>query len=44
MSGCCRVSTKQFLRLTKKLDRFHMLRWNLHPQERVGIFFVKKNN
>ena len=32
---------RQYLRLIKKLHRLHMSPWTLHPQERVGIFFVK---
>ena len=28
--------------LLEKMDRLRMLRWTLHPQERVCIFFVKE--
>ena len=37
--------TDPFLRCNqKRLDRFHMFRWTLHPQERVGFFTVTKKD
>ena len=35
---------RQYLRLTRKLDRLHVLWWALHHQERASIFLAIKKN